>query len=65
MIVDGTPVTGRRPDGAQAELELGLNPITIDARDEWVYYGAMHGASVYRVRTRRDEPRRSAPRSMA
>lgn len=51
MIIDGTPVTGPRPDGSRGELQLGLNPITIDARDEWVYFGAMHGRSIHRVKT--------------
>ncbi len=51
MVSDGVPVTGVRPDGSAGELQLGLNPITIDARDEWVYYGALHGRSLYRVRT--------------
>lgn len=51
MVVDGVPVTGARPDGSTGEPQLGLNPITIDARDEWVYYGALHGKALYRVRT--------------
>jgi sugar lactone lactonase YvrE len=33
------------------EPRIGVNPITIDAAHEYVYYGAMHGTSLYRVRT--------------
>lgn len=31
---------------------IALNPITIDPANEWVYYGAMNGTSLYRIRTR-------------
>ncbi|MEM7711594.1 MAG: hypothetical protein AAF264_12770, partial [Pseudomonadota bacterium] len=29
----------------------GLNPITLDPNGAWVYFGAMHGTSVHRVRS--------------
>ena len=32
------------------EPKLGLDPIVIDPANEWVYYGSIHGTSVYRVR---------------
>lgn len=44
------PITPQRPDGTAAETGLGLNPITIDPSYQWVYYGAIHGTSVYRIR---------------
>lgn len=31
---------------------LGINPITIDHRDEFVYFGAMTGTSLYRIATK-------------
>jgi sugar lactone lactonase YvrE len=34
------------------EARVGLNPITIDAKSEWVYYGAMHSDDLWRVHTR-------------
>jgi sugar lactone lactonase YvrE len=37
--------------GGWVQPELGLNPITIDPKNEWVYYGAMNSRSLYRVRT--------------
>lgn len=47
MEIDGRVITVR---GEPARI--ALNPITIDPADEWVYYGAMNGTSIYRVRTR-------------
>lgn len=31
---------------------IAINPITLDPANEWVYYGAMNGTSLYRIRTR-------------
>lgn len=52
MVVDGKPVRRKNPDGSITEPRLGINPIAIDPVAQWVYYGAMHGTSLYRVRTR-------------
>ncbi|NMO21305.1 hypothetical protein HPC49_47310 [Pyxidicoccus fallax] len=52
MVVDGKPVRRKNPDGSVTEPRLGINPIAIDPNMQWVYYGAMHGTSVYRVRTK-------------
>ncbi|MCY7297094.1 L-dopachrome tautomerase-related protein [Alteromonas sp. a30] len=30
---------------------IGVNPISIDNKNEWVYFGAMNGESIYRVKT--------------
>jgi sugar lactone lactonase YvrE len=30
---------------------LGVNPITLDPREDWLYFGSMSGTSVYRVAT--------------
>ncbi|HWK53912.1 MAG TPA: L-dopachrome tautomerase-related protein [Hyphomicrobiales bacterium] len=35
--------------GEAVPLRSGINPITIDPDEQWVYYGAMSGKSVYRV----------------
>jgi hypothetical protein len=44
-VIDGIPA-GQGP----TPLRSGANPITIDSRSEWVYYGAMTGHSLWRVR---------------
>ena len=49
--IDGIPLAqGRTPEGELIPLRSGVNPITIDSAHEWVYYGAMSGGSVWRVR---------------
>jgi sugar lactone lactonase YvrE len=51
MVIDGTPVKMKKADGSVIEPRIGVNPITIDAAYDWVYFGAMHGTTLYRVRT--------------
>jgi sugar lactone lactonase YvrE len=46
MVIDNKIVTL----GGQT-ARLGINPITIDHEDEYVYFGAMTGTSVYRIKT--------------
>ncbi|MHC4893109.1 MAG: L-dopachrome tautomerase-related protein [Planctomycetota bacterium] len=46
MVIDGKVVT---LGGAPARI--GINPITIDAQNAWLYYGPMSGTSIYRVPT--------------
>ena len=47
MVIDGKTVTLQG-----AEARVGVNPIAIDPNNEWVYYGAMSGTAIYRVRTK-------------
>ena len=51
LIIDQTPVLIRRPDGSTFRPRVGINPIALDASNEWLYYGPMHGTVMYRVRT--------------
>lgn len=51
LIIDGTPVRIRQADGSEIRPRVGINPIAADANNEWLYYGPMHGHSMYRVRT--------------
>lgn len=48
--VDGEVVTMGTGDGARP-ARVGVNPITIDPSNTWVYYGPMSGTSVYRIRS--------------
>ncbi|GAC31877.1 L-dopachrome tautomerase-related protein [Paraglaciecola polaris] len=46
MSIDGTVITlGGEP------VRLGVNPITIDPESNWLYFGAMSGTSIYRIKT--------------
>ncbi|MEZ6243861.1 MAG: L-dopachrome tautomerase-related protein [Phycisphaerales bacterium] len=38
-------------DGRTLDALIGLNPIVLDTRSEWLYFGAMNGRTLYRVRT--------------
>ncbi|TAN50031.1 MAG: hypothetical protein EPN21_09950 [Methylococcaceae bacterium] len=50
LLIDGRPVQVKDPAGNLVRPRVGVNPITEDAQNEWVYFGAMHGRSLYRVR---------------
>jgi sugar lactone lactonase YvrE len=49
MRADGQPVELTK-EGKQWPLYLGLNPITLDPKGEWVYFGPMGQGAVSRVR---------------
>jgi sugar lactone lactonase YvrE len=51
LIIDGTPVRIRADDGSETRPRVGINPIAIDKDGEWLYYGPMHGRTMYRIRT--------------
>ena len=50
LEIDGRPLQIKDKSGALNRPHIGVNPITIDARFEWVYYGPMHGLSLYRIK---------------
>jgi sugar lactone lactonase YvrE len=50
MIIDGREVRSAGPDGAPIAPRVGINPITIDDEHEWVYFGAMHGRTLWKIR---------------
>ncbi|HYI02928.1 L-dopachrome tautomerase-related protein [Hyalangium sp.] len=50
MVVEGRSLTVSDPQGRPVEPRLGLNPIALDPAGEWVYFGAMNGRTVWRVK---------------
>lgn len=52
LVIDDTPVQVKRPDGSVARPRVGVNPIALDVKGEWLYFGPMHGTSLYRLATR-------------
>jgi sugar lactone lactonase YvrE len=50
MVVEGRPITVADKQGKQVEPRLGLNPIALDPKGEWLYFGSMSGRMVWRVR---------------
>jgi len=50
LFIDGEPVTVGRGE-QRRRPHIGVNPIAADAAYEWLYFGPMHGRSMYRVPT--------------
>lgn len=50
LIIDGKPIQVREASGRLVRPHIGVNPITEDLNNEWVYYGPMHGHSLYRIK---------------
>ncbi len=51
LVIGGSPVRILADDGSEIRPRVGINPIAIDKDGEWLYYGPMHGRSMYRIRT--------------
>jgi sugar lactone lactonase YvrE len=49
MLTEGTPATFADESGSSQPLQLGLNPIAIDAQNEWVYFSTVHPGTLYRI----------------
>jgi len=65
LVIDGSPVRIRADDGSEIRPRVGINPIAIDKNGEWLYYGPMHGRSMYRIRTADLRNYELAPRDLA
>lgn len=50
LVIDGRPVEMKDAQGNRVRPHIGVNPITEDVRNEWVYFGPMHGHGLYRVK---------------
>jgi sugar lactone lactonase YvrE len=50
LVIDGRPVQVKDGSGHLVRPRIGVNPITEDLKNEWVYFGPMHGHGLYRVR---------------
>ncbi|WP_059350188.1 L-dopachrome tautomerase-related protein [Bacillus coahuilensis] len=49
IVVNSKEIASVNSKGETVTHYYGLNPITIDPANEWVYYGAMSGKKVYRL----------------
>jgi hypothetical protein len=52
LFVEGNPIRRRTPEGTYELPRTGVDAIALDANGEWLYYGALNGTSLYRVRTK-------------
>lgn len=50
LVIDGVPVQTKDESGKLHRPHIGVNPITEDIHNEWVYFGPMHGHSLYRIK---------------
>jgi sugar lactone lactonase YvrE len=51
LVIDDRPIQRKLADGSLVRPHVGVNPIALDALGYWLYFGPMHGRSMYRVRT--------------
>ena len=49
VVIDHSRMATKREDGSVDALYLGLNPITIDTNNEWLYFGTVNGSAIYRI----------------
>jgi sugar lactone lactonase YvrE len=49
--MEGRPMRVKRPDGSTIEPQVGVNPIAVDRRGRWLYFGPMKGRTLYRIST--------------
>lgn len=50
LIIDKVPIQVKDKSGKLNRPHIGVNPITEDLNNEWVYFGPMHGHSLYRIK---------------
>jgi sugar lactone lactonase YvrE len=51
LVMGGRALNFTLPDAGRLKLLIGVNPIALDSRNEWLYYGTMNGKNMYRIRT--------------
>jgi sugar lactone lactonase YvrE len=50
LVIDGRPIEVKDSEGHLVRPHIGVNPVTEDLQNEWVYFGPMHGTSLYRIK---------------
>ncbi len=50
LIIDHVAIQVKDELGKLVRPHIGVNPITEDLKNEWVYFGPMHGHSLYRIK---------------
>ncbi|MFV1994070.1 MAG: SMP-30/gluconolactonase/LRE family protein, partial [Verrucomicrobiales bacterium] len=49
FVMEGRKMEVRRPDGSMLETQIGVNPIAVDRKGRWLYFGPLKGRTLYRV----------------
>lgn len=50
LLINDVPIQVKDKSGKLVRPHIGVNPITEDLNNEWVYFGPMHGHSLYRIK---------------
>jgi sugar lactone lactonase YvrE len=50
LIIDKIPIQIKDKSAKLIRPHIGVNPITEDLSNQWVYFGPMHGHSLYRIK---------------
>ena len=50
LVIDNVPILVKDTTGKLVRPHIGVNPITEDLNNEWVYFGPMHSHSLYRIK---------------
>lgn len=50
LVINNVPIQVKDKAGKLLRPHIGVNPITEDLNNEWVYFGPMHGLSLYRIK---------------
>lgn len=51
LTIDGQKLESKRLDGSVADPLGGVNPLALDRKGEWLYFGPLRSHKLYRVRT--------------
>ncbi len=51
LTMNGRALDFTLPDAGRLRMLIGVNPIALDAANEWLYYGTKTGKHMYRIRT--------------
>ena len=51
LKMDGKPVAVKRPDGRQVQPLSGVNPIAVDKKGKWLFFGPMNSRILYQIPT--------------
>lgn len=50
IVIGGRPIEMMGPEGRPVRPRVGVNPIALDAKNEWLYFGPMNGRTMWRVK---------------
>jgi sugar lactone lactonase YvrE len=49
VVIEASLLASKTPEGKTNKLRFGLNPIALDDKAQWLYFGAVNGETIYRV----------------